>query len=1118
MLKDYLPSGLQAVNYTDKTADNPTAYIQYLGEYWQNKQLAINIDENNLFVLDITPYNDKYIYLSYESIIAGDYSIIYSNDDNHSEYKTKEELIDWVENGGGNTYTYNHIHDTSAIVGLNNQAYRVTYYTKVADSEINNINSSETGYKTYENRVIMTDETHGTYSGSAEVTVFAENPLEKIEVQDNGDDPLTWFEIEEGSDESRERYYWYQIKVNPKRGQYNQGNQLRLTDYIDKKIDIIPTTILIREINYQGTEIDTAAYPAATRPTAYYNDDSRILVISNLQDSTSYVIRYQVRVRAEYTDDLAASEYTITNTATLEGKTQWASTKTAEHRVEDSAASVSGGLCLTKIDENDATRTLPGAVFELYKLDTGVQVEYDADGKVINWNKETAKSQLKDEPIASQVINEDDPDKDNNPKTYTSNALGVVNLGSELEPNTLYYWIETTAPEGYLLDTAAKHYFVIYYEGEKNNRTTAWELDDIWTEKYGYTIASFSEGTSWVANNSMTRSLSITKAWDGDDNNAYKTRPDSIDINLIQIDSDGNRKVYSSVTLRADADGNWLDYSNYAWTDLPAVDAEGNAYKYTIEEERVPGYFATYSDNQQGLVSGTITLTNTLIPSDTEITVEKLWEGDDSSDRPNYITVQLKQILTDADGNSGNPVDYGNPVRIIRNADNRWLASWTGLPTKDANGGTYSYTAVETDVPAGYTVRYSDNGRGIIRSDSNDPLTITNTALGSLKISKEFERLNYNDLSIDQMKAVVFEVRDSSNSLYTSFSLYDMGSSLEKVIDNVPAGTYTVIEKAGNESIPQGYGLVSIDYSTENGLVNVVKSSQAEEKITNKYSSEKGRIIVNKSFSGVDLLPDGFMITNDFDNTVFTKDNAVEGNDKDVPYKWILENVPIGRTVVFTESGYTVNGYSMTAEANGKIISGSEIKAEIRVEGTEDCVLAFVNTYEEKVTTIRIVKVSSKDMRTPLTGARFVLKELNDSGTGEYKSGGYVCTSEYTGSDGTVSFVDLKAGYYEIAEETVPDNYVLTENGTFYIRITDEGVSLISKPEGTSVTVSEWSEYPGNAKLVLDKTSGTLTVGNDQGDKLPLTGGNGEYAYFIAGSGLMLIASSIFLNRKKSFR
>lgn len=72
------------------------------------------------------------------------------------------------------------------------------------------------------------------------------------------------------------------------------------------------------------------------------------------------------------------------------------------------------------------------------------------------------------------------------------------------------------------------------------------------------------------------------------------------------------------------------------------------------------------------------------------LTVQKSWSGDNETERPAQITVQL---LRDGELMDG---DYAT---VILNKDNNWEHTWIGLPPD-------SYTVVENPVPDGYTPSY----------------------------------------------------------------------------------------------------------------------------------------------------------------------------------------------------------------------------------------------------------------------------------------------------------------------------------------------------------------------------------------------------------------------------
>ena len=176
--------------------------------------------------------------------------------------------------------------------------------------------------------------------------------------------------------------------------------------------------------------------------------------------------------------------------------------------------------------------------------------------------------------------------------------------------------------------------------------------------------------------------LSVRKVWS--DGNANHSN-DSITVNLLK---DG--KVEKSQVLNA-ANG-------WAYT----FDRLLEGHTWTVEEANVPaGYSVSY--HTEGTMT---TITNTrhydppMPPTyPLNITVYKVWSGDDGKDRPDSVTVTLYNGDTAYDA-----------VRL--GAWNDWSHSWKDL---SAYG---NWQVVETNIPKGYVPSYRVSG-GVV--------TITNT-------------------------------------------------------------------------------------------------------------------------------------------------------------------------------------------------------------------------------------------------------------------------------------------------------------------------------------------------------------------------------------------------------
>ena len=808
ILKDDLPVGFELINYSSYydsgTIDtsNPTVQVKYLGnEYSRTEYYSVNAQGNH-FEVDITKYN-----VTDDMINWGSYSSIVGQSTDGGVYYWGPKGLTWypIEDVPEGAYCGLLKDDAvvTALVGVNNQKYQVTYYTRVSDEAWREVTSSETGSQVFTNTVLFTDNSTASWGDTAHVEVKAQNPLHKYELKEYNNEPTT---VIENEGDAKERLYWYRVDLNENREQLTKRingelQTLTITDYIDPKIDLIQGQVKLYRVEADGvTKTDTATLTGSDKVTIQYNDDSRILKIENLQDETWYCLEYEVRVRAQYTEGMSEEEYTIRNTITLEGSRTWTETVTQKHMTVDNDFTAGGHITVTKVDENDLSVKLAGAKFNFYRQPTNVTVDASTNPATI-----TGDGTFEGEAV---LLNQDGP--------LESDSDGKITLPSHItfEQQTLYYWQEVEAPSGYILDDTP-HYFVLYSETNDGvtvssvPRDIAWALDNLWTSANHIVVASMSFGTPWIATNSKSRSITVTKRWADDYNNVYKTRPDTIKVNLIQIDYQGNRTVLKSTIMSADDHGDWLDYTNYMWTGLPAHEP-GNAshpYTYTVEEEDVSGYVAVYSDDQAGINSGKITITNKLIPSKTNIYLEKKWNNAETANLPDQITVTLQQIHKDADGNVGAPAPAttipGYLVTLTPDSEGHWTYEWTNLPTRDGQGGEYTYTVKET-VPEGFIVVYSDDNHGVVESTSANPLVITNTAVGSLKVTKSFTGFTPGSLTQAQKQAIQFTVKNSAEETVAQFTYADMLGG-EKTIENLPAGVYTVTEEKAAGSDDEDY-------------------------------------------------------------------------------------------------------------------------------------------------------------------------------------------------------------------------------------------------------------------------------------------------------------------------
>lgn len=175
--------------------------------------------------------------------------------------------------------------------------------------------------------------------------------------------------------------------------------------------------------------------------------------------------------------------------------------------------------------------------------------------------------------------------------------------------------------------------------------------------------------------NAEKTEISGKKTWN-DNENQDGIRPESITIKLL---ANGNVIDTKKVTLQ---DG-W----KWTFTNLPKY-ANGEEIVYTIIEDKVEGYTATYEN---------FDVENTYTPRKTSIDVIKVWEDSNNRDgiRPQNVTIKLL----------ANCKDTGKTVELSK--ENNWKASFIDLDEYE-EGNKINYTIEEVEV-RGYKAEVTGN-------------------------------------------------------------------------------------------------------------------------------------------------------------------------------------------------------------------------------------------------------------------------------------------------------------------------------------------------------------------------------------------------------------------------
>ena len=246
------------------------------------------------------------------------------------------------------------------------------------------------------------------------------------------------------------------------------------------------------------------------------------------------------------------------------------------------------------------------------------------------------------------------------------------------------------------------------------------------------------DGTSWTITNRHVAvgKISVNKIW-ADDNNYDQIRPDSVTVKIVRSVEGGQAEDYKTGIVLND-DNNWSYSEDY----LPLKDADGNAYTYSVVEDRVEGYEASIPDvtptyDADGNASWTYTVTNAhkSISQKTSVTVDKTWltaAGVAEGGTHSAVKAQLYQRKNDGDA-----VAYGDAIEL--SADNNWAYTWDDLVSVDGHGNTYTYTVAEVGETSGYSSSVSNDG-------NSWHITNKRTATAQVSIKKEWEGADDSDI------------------------------------------------------------------------------------------------------------------------------------------------------------------------------------------------------------------------------------------------------------------------------------------------------------------------------------------------------------------------------------
>ncbi len=512
---------------------------------------------------------------------------------------------------------------------------------------------------------------------------------------------------------------------------------------------------------------------------------------------------------------------------------------------------------------------------------------------------------------------------------------------------------------------------------------------------------TYSEDTLTVTNthNPETVNVSGTKTWN-DDGNRDGKRPEAITVNLLK-----NGNIIDTITV-TEAQG-W----SWSFEALPRFENGGNEIVYSVTENAVEGYTASYSGYD---------ITNSYTPEELGITVVKSWvDGNDRDGiRPDSVTVVLIA--------NGRETDK----TLELSAENNWTASFTGL-AKYSSGVPVEYsvkeisvagygTVISGNVTEGFTVTNTHEPETFILSgtkfwnDDNDRdgirperITVKILADGVEVAQLETSRVNDWNYSLELPRyrdggvEIVYTVAEEPVEGYTAeYDGYDVTNTHE------PARTELGVTKTwvdGNDNDGIRPDSVTVELYADGVATGKTLTLSEENGWAGKFEQlvkfSSGKEIV---YSAVETdVPEGYAVTYDeADGSVnvinthesetvsvsVTKvwsdgDNAAELRPESVTVNLIADGTATGKSLVLSGE----NGWTGEFEQLAKFASGKEIIYTVTEDAVENYTAEITGDAETGFTVTNCVvdvpppqdddpvDPPAEDPDVPYTGAKTML-------------------------------------------------------------------------------------------------------------------------------------------------
>lgn len=402
---------------------------------------------------------------------------------------------------------------------------KLTYKTAIKRSVLNtstnsttlkNSASAESGSKTFD-------------SGSGTVTI-KNNVLQKT-----------------GEQVANSNRIKYTIFVNESAVDLKSGSDfLELVDVMDAKCTLVTDSVNVSQYDGTGWKLlGSDKCPVSARTIEDENGAACTKMTLRVPDKEYLKVEYEVIPAGNEGETVSLS-----NKASLTGVYDGDTVHSKDWAIKKASGSAGGngyGVTVTKVDESDVTKKLPGAEFTLYEVDMDKALEFGLDS-------------------AKTLIRSDETDE-----------KGTVTFGTptqKMEAYKLYYLEETKAPGGY--NIVSKPVWILLKGESETEYQTALTKADSLKQKYAdvETPTASTNITVYDAPYSGQATISATKMLEG------STLQESQFGFVLKDKKTG--KVLQTIRNGADGDINFvLDYTKtgiyeYAISEVIPEGAENN--------------------------------------------------------------------------------------------------------------------------------------------------------------------------------------------------------------------------------------------------------------------------------------------------------------------------------------------------------------------------------------------------------------------------------------------------------------------------------------------------------------------------------------------------------------